>query len=80
MLFDYTPKHASWLNMAELEIDGILNRQCLNRPLATPQILQREVDAWRSDRDAPRKTIQWKFTRQNADRKLGRHFVPKFTC
>jgi hypothetical protein len=79
VLFHYTPKHASWLNMAEIEI-GILNRQCLNRRLPTAQILQREVDAWQSDRNALRKTIQWKFTRQDADRKLGRHYVPKLTC
>ena len=46
-----------------------------------PQILQREVDAWQSDRNALRKTIQWKFTQQDADRKLGRHFyAPRLTC
>jgi hypothetical protein len=41
----YTPKHASWLNMAEIEI-GILSRQCLNRRIADQQLLRSEVDAW----------------------------------
>lgn len=77
--FHYTPKHASWLNMAEIEI-GILSRQCLDRRLATPQLLQREVDAWQNDRNALGRTIEWKFTRQDADHKLGRHYVPELTC
>jgi DDE superfamily endonuclease len=42
--FHYTPKHASWLNMAEIEI-GILSRQCLDRRVASRQLLQSEVDA-----------------------------------
>lgn len=77
--FHYTPKHASWLNMAEIEI-GILNRQCLDRRLADAQTLQREVDQWQQARNAERRTIQWTFTRQDADRKLGRHYVPLFAC
>jgi transposase len=72
--FHYTPKHASWLNMAEIEI-GILTRQCLNRRLPSPQLLRREVDAWQADRNALRRTIEWKFIRQDADRKLGHHYV-----
>lgn len=77
--FHYTPKHASWLNMAEIEI-GILSRQCLDRRVETRQRLQSEVAAWQRDRNAQRRTIEWKFSRQDADRKLGRHYVPKFTC
>ncbi len=73
--FHYTPKHASWLNMAEIEI-GILSRQCLDRRLPTAQLLQREVDAWQIARNALRRTIEWKFTRQDADHKLERHYVP----
>jgi len=73
--FHYTPKHASWLNMAEIEI-GILSRQCLNRRVESRQGLQSEVAAWQRDRNAQRCTIEWKFTRQDADRKLGRHYVP----
>ena len=75
----HTPKHASWLNMAEIEI-GILTRQCLDRRIPTRQCLQSEVAAWQRNRNAQRRTIEWKFTRQDADRKLGRHYVPKFTC
>lgn len=77
--FHYTPKHASWLNMAEIEI-GILNRQCLDRRLADRATLQHEVDHWQRDRNATRQTIEWKFTRQDADRKLGRHYDSLFTC
>jgi transposase len=77
--FHYTPKHASWLNMAEIEI-GILSRQCLNRRVATRQCLQSEVKAWQRERNAQRRTIEWKFTRQDADRKLGHHYVSPFVC
>lgn len=77
--FYYTPKHASWLNMAEIEI-GILTRQCLNRRLPSQQLLRHEVQAWQTDRNALRRTIEWKFTRQDADQKLGRHYVSKLTC
>jgi hypothetical protein len=75
--FHYTPKHASWLNMAEIEI-GILSRQCLDRRIPTPQLLRCEVDAWQVDRNAQRRTIEWKFNRQDADRKLSRNYVSKF--
>lgn len=77
--FHYTPKHASWLNMAEIEI-GILSRQCLDRRIASADLLQSELDAWQTDRNEQRRTIEWKFTRQDADRTLGRHYVPKLTC
>jgi hypothetical protein len=77
--FHYTPKHASWLNMAEIEI-GILSRQCLDRRIPTPKLLQAEVDAWQTDRNAHGRTIEWKFTRQDADRKLSRHYVSKLAC
>ena len=72
--FHYTPKHASWLNMAEIEI-GILVRQCLNRRIENRQALAREVAAWQQDRNELGQTIEWKFTRQDADRKLGTHYV-----
>lgn len=77
--FHYTPKHASWLNMAEIEI-GILSRQCLDRRVANQQVLRREVDAWQQARNAQQRTIEWKFTRQDADQKLSRHYVPKLAC
>ncbi len=77
--FHYTPKHASWLNMAEIEI-GILSRQCLHRRIASRQLLRSEVDVWQQTRNALRRTIEWKFTRQDADYQLGRHYVPKLAC
>ena len=77
--FHYTPKHASWLNMAEIEI-GILSRQCLDRRIASPELLQAQVDAWQQVRNAERRTIEWNFTCQDADRKLGHHYVPLFVC
>ncbi len=77
--FHYTPKHASWLNMAEIEI-GILSRQCLDRRIESRELLQSEVDAWQEARNAEERTIEWKFTRQDADRKLGRHYVSTLAC
>ena len=77
--FHYTPKHASWLNMAEIEI-GILSRQCLDRRIDSRQLLRAEVDAWQQARNALQRTIEWKFTRQDADHKLSQHFVPKLVC
>ena len=72
--FHYTPKHASWLNMAEIEI-GILERQCLGRRLMDRATAQREVRAWERRRNAEGRTIDWTFTRQDADRKLSCHYV-----
>ena len=77
--FHYTPKHASWLNMAEIEI-GILSRQCLDRRIPDRNALRTEVDAWQQARNAERRTIEWSFTRQDADRKLGCHYVSQLTC
>lgn len=79
--FHYTPKHASWLNMAEIEIEiGILSRQCLDRRIPCRQSLQSEVDAWQQTRNALQRTIEWNFTRQDEDQKMGRHYVPKLAC
>ena len=77
--FHYTPKHASWLNMAEIEI-GILTRQCLNRRIDSRQLPRNEVNAWQQARNALQRTIEWKFTRQDADQRLSRHYVPKLAC
>ena len=75
MVFHYTPKHASWLNMAEIEI-GILDSQCLGRRLMDQATARREVSTWQHRRNAKRHRIEWSFTRQDADRKLGQHYVP----
>ena len=72
--FHYTPKHASWLNMAEIEI-GILARQCLERRIGSETHLRAEVGAWAQRRNAAGCQIEWTFTRQDADQKLARHYV-----
>ena len=72
--FHYTPKHASWLNMAEIAI-GILERQCLARRMGSATVLAAEVAAWQGRRNEAKAGIQWKFTRQDADEKLSRHYV-----
>jgi hypothetical protein len=74
VVFHYTPKHASWLNMAEIEI-GVLDRQCLDRRLPDRDTLVTEVDAWQRRRNADEKGIVWSFTRQDADKKMARHYV-----
>jgi hypothetical protein len=73
--FHYTPKHASGLNMAEIEI-GILSRQCLDRRIPSRMALQSEVNAWQRERNIQKRTIKWSFTRQDADRKLSHRYVP----
>ena len=72
--FHYTPKHASWLNMAEIEI-GVLDRQCLGRRIPDRATLDAEVDAWQQRRNGERRTIEWRFTRQDADQKMQHHYV-----
>lgn len=72
--FHYTPKHASWLNMAEIEI-GILDRQCLDRRLPDRATMVIEVAAWEQRRNAERRGIEWTFTRQDADRKMAHRYV-----
>ncbi len=74
VVFHYTPKHASWLNMAEIEI-GVLDRQCLNRRLPDRNTIVTEVDAWQQRRNADHRCIEWSFTRQDADQKMSRHYV-----
>lgn len=72
--FHYTPKHASWLNMAEIEI-GILDKQCLGKRMENARMLKREVGAWQARRNRAKVKIAWKFTKQDADRKLGKHYI-----
>ena len=72
--FHYTPKHASWLNMAEIEI-GILTRQCLDQRVGDRHSLIGLVAAWQRARNGAGIGIEWTFTRQDADWKLGRHYV-----
>lgn len=72
--FHYTPKHASWLNMAEIEI-GIMERQCTGRRLANEMLLKSEVAAWQQQRNEAKRRIDWSFTRQDADTRLLHHYV-----
>lgn len=65
--FHYTPKHASWLNMAEIEL-SILERQSLKGRIPTEVELRRKVVAWRRERNRQRAKIQWRFTRKKARR------------
>ena len=72
--FHYTPIHASWLNMAEMEI-GIMERQCTGQRFSSWEALSAEVQEWQQQRNDERRGIEWKFTSQDADRKLSRHYV-----
>ncbi len=67
----YTPKHGSWLNMAEIEL-SILGRQCLNRRIPDRPRLATETTAWATDRDARRSKMEWRFTTAEARIKLRR--------
>jgi hypothetical protein len=72
----YTPKHGSWLNMAEIEL-GVLAGQCLDRRLPDRETLELEVAAWVAKRNAAIKTIDWRFTTDDARIKLD-HLYPVF--
>jgi transposase len=71
--FHYTPKHASWLNMVEIEI-GVMVGQCLDRRIPDKATLISEVSAWESRRNAEGATIKWLFTVEKARKKLGRSY------
>ena len=65
----YTPKHGSWLNMAEIELSH-LSRQCLDRRIPDKETIAREVSEWNKQRDAEAATIDWQFTTDDARIKL----------
>ncbi len=67
----YTPKHGSWLNMAECEL-SVLSRQCLDRRMPDKATLSREVAAWVHNRNTEQATIDWRFTTADARIKLKR--------
>jgi transposase len=71
--FHYTPKHASWLNMVEIEI-GVLRGQCLDRRIGERETLIAEIEAWQRLRNASGDRIRWKFTTQKARNKLARAY------
>jgi DDE superfamily endonuclease len=65
----YTPKHGSWLNMAEIEL-SILSRQCLDRRIPDQDALKKEVVAWQEKRNAIARPMEWRFTTEDARIKL----------
>jgi len=67
--FIYTPKHGSWLNMAEIELHVLMN-QCLNRRIGTMKEIEKEVIAWQQDRNNKEAAIKWQFTNDKARVKL----------
>jgi len=69
--FVYTPKHGSWLNMAEIELN-VLSRKCLNRHIPTMEAVTEEALAWQIDRNIKTKAINWQFTTKDARIKLKR--------
>ena len=73
--FRYTPKHASWLNMVEIEI-GVMVSQCLDRRIPTKAMLVSEVKAWNRRRNRDKARIKWLFTVERARQKLGRTYPP----
>ena len=71
--FHYTPKHASWLNMVEIEI-GVLKGQCLDRRIDNHAELEREIAAWERRRNAAGARVKWMFTTEKARAKMGRAY------
>ena len=65
----YTPKHGSWLNMAEIEL-SILSRQCLDRRIPDQETLKMEVAAWQAKRNSIARPMEWRFTNEDARVKL----------
>lgn len=69
--FHHTPKHGSWLNMAEIEL-SVLSNQCLDRRLPDSETVRGEVNAWQARRNAEQAQIHWRFTAEAARVKLKR--------
>lgn len=72
--FHYTPKHASWLNAAEIEI-GVMDEECTDRRIGDIGTLTKEVAAWTKRRNENKKKINWKFTKKTADEKLSKYYI-----
>ena len=71
--FHYTPKHASWLNMSEIEL-FVLGKQCIDRRIGEKTALQREIDVWEKERNLNKVIINWQFTTDIARDKFKRHY------
>jgi hypothetical protein len=70
----YTPKHGSWLNMAEIEF-AMVATQCLDRRLGNQETVRREIAGWEARRNAAKASVDWRFTTTKARRKL-KHIYP----
>ena len=75
----YTPKHGSWLNMAEIEL-SVLHRQCLHARIPDKQTLMQQVAAWQNRRNASASTVNWRFTTADARIKLARLYPSIDDC
>lgn len=71
--FHFTPKHGSWLNMAEIEFSA-LARQCLNRRISTMEGMRQEIQSWQEDRNRQKTKISWSFTVDSARETMERHY------
>jgi len=76
--FVFTPKHGSWLNVAEIELN-VLNGQCLNRRIDEIEIVRQEAQAWQAYRDSLEAKVNWQFTNEDARIKLQRLY-PTLGC
>ena len=71
----HTPKHGSWLNIAEIELSA-LTRQCLDRRISDLDVLNTELTAWQNATNTDQRQVDWQFTTDDARTKL-RHLYPK---
>ena len=72
--FYYTPKHASWLNMAEIEIN-VMDKLCTGRRISNKELLISETTAYMNHRNENKSKICWSFTKEDADEKLSKYYV-----
>ena len=72
--FIYTPKHASWLNMAEIEIN-LLDHECLGRNIGDRVDFEKQVAVWTNQNNLDQRRIFWSFTKYKADQKLSKYYV-----
>lgn len=79
LCFHYTPEHASWLNMAEIEL-SVLSKQCLSRRIPSPWALMTEILAWEQARNDKQAKIRWNFTVEDARQVFKEHYPTTLTC
>lgn len=77
--FHFTPEHASWLNMAEIEL-SILSKQCLSRRIPSEWMLITEIVAWEEARNEKKANIRWNFTVDEARKVFKEHYPTSLTC